>query len=477
MRFPEKGRPAEALLAELRARKHADVPWPEGRVFAYIYQADAAATRLVHDATSLYLTENGLDPASFPSMLALERDVISMALDLANARPGAVGSFTSGGTESVLLSVKTARDHAREHRPEVTRPALVLPETAHPAFFKACAYFDVRAVRVPVDAVSLCADVQAIEAAIDADTIMLAASAPSYAHGVIDPIAQIGEVAQRHRLLFHVDGCIGGMYLPFLRRLGHDIVPFDLSVPGVTQLSLDFHKFGYAAKGASSILYNDAGVRRHQIFVWSGWPGYAMVNPTMLSARSGGPLAGAWAILNYMGAEGYLRAVETTQSAVTRIREGIGRIEGLRVLGDPPANLLAFAADGFDVYAVAEEMRARRWYVQPQLSCGASPPSIHLSIGISNAPHVEAFLADLRASAAAARVASPAFSAQQIDALLPAANEPAAESLAALVSALKPDAEGLPTRMRALNTLLDRLPAEQRDRLFVEFTNQLYGAR
>lgn len=477
MRFPEKGRSSEALLAELRARKQHDLPWAEGRVFAYVYDGGPEAMRLIGEAVRLYMTENGLDPTSFPSVFELERDLIGMALDLVKARPGAAGSFTSGGTESVLLSVKTARDHAREHRPHIGKPNIILPETAHAAFFKACAYFDVKPLRVRVDPVTLRANPAAIEAAIDDDTLMLVASAPSYSHGVIDPIAEIGQIAQRHGLLFHVDCCVGGMYLPFAQRLGHDIPPFDMSVPGVTQLSMDFHKFGYAAKGASAILYNDAGLRRHQIFAWSGWTGYTIINPTVVSSRSGGSLAAAWAVMCHFGAEGYLRAVESTQRAAKRIREGIEAIDGLRVVGEARTNLLAFAADTFDVYALAEQMKARRWYVQPQLAFGPSPANIHLSIGVSNVPHVEAFLADLRTSVEAVKREQPAMTPEHIAALLPPADQPAAETIANISAALGLDSAGLPSRMDGLNNLLERMPVEQRDRLFVEFTNRLYVPR
>lgn len=477
MRFPEKGRSSEALLAELRSRKHGDLPWAEGRVFAYVYDGGPAAMRLIGEAMRLYITENGLDPTSFPSVFELERDLIAMALDLVKARPGSAGSFTSGGTESVLLSVKTARDHAREHRPHITKPNIILPETAHAAFFKACAYFDVKPVRVRVDPVSLRANPAAIEAAVTGDTIMLVASAPSYSHGVIDPIAEIGQIAQRHGLLFHVDCCVGGMYLPFARRLGYDVPPFDMSVPGVTQFSMDFHKYGYAAKGASAILYNDAALRRHQIFAWSGWTGYTIINPTIVSSRSGGSLAAAWAIVSHLGSEGYLRMVDSTQRAARRIREGIDAIDGLRVVGDARTNLLAFTADGFDIYAVAEEMKERRWYVQPQLGFGPSPANIHLSIGVSNVPHVEAFLADLQASVESVKQAQPAMTAESMAALLPPADQPVAETIANISAALGLDGVGLPARMDGLNNLLERMPAEQRDRLFIEFTNRLYVPR
>lgn len=477
MQFPQHGRTPVQVLTDLRGRKSADLPWEEGRVFAYVYDAGAIAMTLIADAQRLYMTENGLDPTAFPSVFELEREVIAMALDLLRAPAGSAGSFTSGGTESILLSVKTARDHARATRKNLQRPELVLPETAHPAFFKACAYFDVTPVRTPVNSGTLQADPAAIEQAISDQTIMLVASAPSYAHGVIDPIASIGEIAARHTLRFHVDCCVGGMYLPFAEQLGAPVEPFDFRIPGVTQMSMDFHKWGYAAKGASCVLYRDAALREHQIFAWSGWTGYTVINPTILSTRSGGPLAATWAIINYLGREGYLALAEQTQRASQQLRDGIRAIAGLRVIGSPCANLFAFASDEIDVFALAEEMKLRRWYLQPQLGFGPSPPNLHLSVGASNAPNVDALLEDLRAAVESLRKAPRALSAEQIAALLPPVDQPAAETMAQLGSAMGTDGTTLPPRMDALNNLLQRMPATQRDRLFVEFTNRLYVPR
>lgn len=477
MRFPETGRSADDILKELAARKLGDLPWAEGRVFAYVYDAGPEAMRLIGEALRMYMTENGLDPTSFPSVFELERDVIGMALDLLAAPPGAVGSFTSGGTESILLSVKTARDFARAERPQIQRPALVLPETAHPAFFKACAYFDVRPVRVPVDPASLRASPSAMEGAIDDDSIMLVGSAPSYAHGVVDPIPEIAALAQRRGLLMHVDCCVGGMYLPFAKRFGVELPSFDLSTAGVTQLSMDFHKWGYAAKGASAILYRDAALRRHQIFAWSGWTGYTVINPTMLSTRSGGPLAAAWAILTHLGMQGYLTLVKKTQDAAERIRAGVRAIDGLRILGEPRTNLFAFAADGFDIFAVAEEMKVRRWFVQPQLGFGPSPPNIHLSVGASNAPNVDALLKDLRECVDSVRRAPRTLTDEQIAQLMPPRDQSAAETIERLSAAIGSDGGALPARMDGLNNLLQRMPSDQRDALFIEFTNRLYARR
>ncbi|KPP82358.1 MAG: Sphingosine-1-phosphate lyase (SP-lyase) (SPL) (Sphingosine-1-phosphate aldolase) [Oceanicaulis sp. HLUCCA04] len=476
MPFPTKGRSADDLLAELEARKANDVRWKEGRVFAYVYDAGPEAMETVKQAYSSFLTENGLDPTSFPSCLELERDVIAMALDLQNAPASAKGSFTTGGTESILLSVKTARDHARATKPHITAPELILPETAHPAFYKACKYFDVTPVVTPVDPDGFTALPDAMEKAISDQTVMLVGSAPSYAHGVVDPIAAIGQIALKHGLLFHVDCCVGGMYLPFARKLGADIPDFDLSTPGVTQMSLDFHKWGYAAKGASCVLYTDGALRKHQIFAWSGWTGYTIVNPTMQSGRSGGPIAGAWAALNFIGEDGYLRFAKVTQEGARKICEAIHEIDGLKLLGKPPGNLLAFAAEDFDIFALSDAMKAKGWYLQPQFGFGPSPANLHISVGFVNAPNVDAMLDDLRAETARLR-ADPQYQVapHKPEDIATLADMDPAELLDSMSGVFAARSGGSGAEMRPINTLMDALPHTARDRILKEYVNRLYA--
>jgi glutamate/tyrosine decarboxylase-like PLP-dependent enzyme len=476
MTFPQTGRSSNAILSDLEGMKAHDVRWSEGRVFAYVYDAGPEAMDLLKRAYMAFLTENGLDPTSFPSCLELEREVIAMALDLHNAPPGAKGSFTSGGTESILLSVKTARDHARATRPDVTAPELLLPETAHPAFFKACAYFDIKPVVVPVDPDLFTAIPDAMAEAVTSQTIMMVGSAPSYAHGVVDPIAEMGAVAAAKGILFHVDCCVGGMYLPFARELGADVPPFDLSTPGVTQMSMDFHKWGYAAKGASCILYRDGALRRHQMFAWSGWTGYTVVNPTVLSTKSGGPIAATWAILNYLGKDGYLALARKTQAAAAKICAAVERIPGLRILGRPPGNLLAFASDTFDVFALADAMKAKGWFLQPQFGYGPSPANLHLSIGASNAPHIEAMLHDLEAEAARLS-ADPQYrpAPPPPDQIAALAAMPAADLLDSMEGLFNGADGDLPQEMRPINAMMNAMPFQARDQVLVEYMNRLYA--
>jgi len=474
MSFPTTGRPAAELLQSLRQRKQHDVPWAEGRVFAYVYDAGPEAMRLIGAALDLYKTENGLDPTAFPSLLQMENEVIGAAIDLMHGGPEARGSFTSGGTESILLSVKTARDWARANKPQITRPELLLPETAHPAFFKACKYFDVKAVTVPVDPASYRAVPERMAAAVSDATIMMGGSAPSYAHGVIDPIEHLGRIALQRGVLLHVDCCVGGMVLPFLQRMGVALPRFDLSTPGVTQMSVDFHKWGYAGKGASCILYRDGDLRRHQIFAWSGWVGYTVINPTVLSTKSGGPLAACWAALNHIGMDGYLKLVRTTQDAAERLRVGIRALPGLRIVGEPMMNLFSFSSETIDLFALAEDMKERGWFIQPQFGFSNSPANIHLSVGASNAPHVEAFLADLADCVRDARPASAAAPKLPSQALALLAQPMSAALLEQLKAAIGLAGEGLPARMDPINHLLNALPAPLRDALLIEYIHDLY---
>lgn len=475
MTMPEHGRDADAIITELKNRQHKDLNWRDGRVFSYVYDAGPEAMSLLKEAFNMYMTENGLDPTTFPSAMELEKDVIAMAIDLLNGGAEAEGTFTSGGTESLLLSVKTARDYARENRPQITEPELLLPETAHASFFKACHYFGLKAVVVPVHPETFAADPVAMEAAITANTVMMVGSTPSYAHGIIDPIEELGQVALRNDILFHVDACVGGMYLPFAKELGHDIPNFDLSVPGVTQLSIDFHKLGYAAKGASAILYKHGQMmRRHQYFAWSGWSGYSVINPTVMSTKSAGPVAACWAIMNKLGKAGYLELVQATQAAAIDIRQAIRAIPQLKLLGDAKVNLVAFSSSKIDVFKLAEAMKKRDWYIQPQFAFGASPANVHLTISKGNLAKYQEFLQDLRECCSQLDTddAKPASQElpEEISAMLA---EPSPELFTQLAELF--GGGGELDNMDEINNLLNAMPHGIRDQLISAFVNRMFS--
>jgi glutamate/tyrosine decarboxylase-like PLP-dependent enzyme len=367
-----------------------DARWQDGKTWSLVYDAGEALTDFLKEAYSLFFSENGLNPMAFPSLKRFEAEVVSMTASLLGGSEQTAGNMTSGGTESILMAVKTAREWARSHRPGDDVPEMILPITAHPAFEKAAHYFSVRPVHVPVDG-DYRVEVEAVKRAITPRTILLVGSAPSYPQGVIDPIPELAGLAREHGLLCHVDACVGGFMLPFVRRLGYRVPDFDLSVPGVTSLSVDLHKYGYSAKGASVVLYHDRALRRHQFFVYTGWPGGIYASPTIAGTRPGGAIAAAWAAMNYLGAEGYLEIADTVMKTVTRLRQGIAAIEGVHVLGDPAMSILALASDERNIYEIGDELAERGWYLDRQ----HLPASLHLTVTPAHAAVADQFLADL----------------------------------------------------------------------------------
>lgn len=476
MRIPTTGLDRKALFAELESYRADDVSWRDGRTWAYVYDPGPEAEAVIKEAFTAYLGENGLDPTAFPSALRLENDVVRMAARHLHGGDQVVGSFTSGGTESLILAVKAARDRARDRRPEIVRPELVLPETAHASFQKAAHYLGLTPVIVPVDPETFCADPAAMAAAITDDTVMMVGSAVSYAHGVVDPIVELAEIAAGRALWFHVDGCIGGFMLEYLEQLGEAVPRFDFRVPGVTSISMDLHKYAFAAKGASTLLYADPADRRYQLYACSNWSGYTMINTTMQSTRSAGPIAGAWAALMFIGDDGYLEMARQVRDATRRIVAGIEAVPDLRVLGRPDMNLVAFTSDTVSVFHVADEMKARGWYVQPQLAYSSSPANIHLSINPASVRWVDDMLADLATSVEAAR-ALPSGALGQAIADEFAGIDPDDvddDTVLGLLALADVDNASLPGRMADVNEVLDALPLQLRERLLVEYLNILY---
>ncbi len=397
-RLPETGMPKEQVLAAMRAAKGEDINWREGKAFSLVYHAGVEAADLLRQAYNIFLSENALNPTAFPSLRRFETDVISMTAHLLGGDERVVGNMTSGGTESILMAVKTARDWARARHPRIKHPQMILPLTAHPAFEKAAHYFCVKAVRTPVGD-DFRADVEAAAQAITGDTVLMVGSAPSYPQGVIDPIADLAAVAKGKGILFHVDACMGGFMLPFVRRAGYPVPDFDFSVPGVTSISVDLHKFGYAAKGASVILYANREIRRHQLFAYTDWSGGIYASPTMTGTRPGGAIAAAWAIMNHLGEAGYTAMAEAVMDATVKIRQGVDRIKGIHVLGDPEMSVFALASDEANIYDIGDEMALRGWYLERQ----QFPPCLHMTVNYRHVEMVDAFLQDLSIAVAAAR--------------------------------------------------------------------------
>jgi len=399
MRLPRNGRPADDVLAQLDALQSNDVDWKSGRAFSLAYHAGADVLALASDALARYQSTNALNAAAFPSLRTLQSEVVAMVADLLHGGSEAAGFMTSGGTESILLAVKAARNRGRTRG--ITAPAMVLPTSAHAAFEKGAEYFGVRSVRVPVRD-DFTADARAMADAITADTVLLVASAPSYPQGVIDPVAEIAALAQARDINCHVDACMGGIILPMLERLGRPLPPFDFRVPGVTSMSVDLHKYGYTAKGASVIVHRNKALRKQQTFFTDNWLGGLYASSGLLGTKSGGPIAAAWAVMQYLGEDGYLRLTATAREATEALIAGLRAMPGVRILGEPAATLVAFTFEDADAFAVGDVLARRGWVVDQQ----QPPRSLHCTVNAVHRPVIAEFLTALQAAVAEVRAAA-----------------------------------------------------------------------
>jgi sphinganine-1-phosphate aldolase len=392
VKLPTEGKTRADVMASLERSMAGDLAWNEGRTFSLVYGVGAEHLRLLQEAYSLFMATNGLGAGRiFKSLSTLEGELVSMSAELLGGAD-CPGNVTSGGSESIILGVRAAQERARAERPQITRPELVLPASAHPAFDKAAHIFGIRNVRTPITK-DYVADVQAMADAVNENTIGLVASAPNYPFGTIDPVTAIAEIARRHALHLHVDACVGGFALPFLRKLGQPIPPFDFGVPEVSTISADLHKYGFAARGTSLILYRDQTLQRRVGFKLDDWSGGPYRTPTMAGSRPGGMIAAAWAVFQHYGEAGFLELNRTMLDTSQRLRRGIEAIPGFHVLGDPAMYVWGFASDAIDVMAVADAMAERRWYLGRQLT---TPPSLHVVLTPIHAPVVDGFLRDLR---------------------------------------------------------------------------------
>ncbi|MBI5825299.1 MAG: aspartate aminotransferase family protein [Chloroflexi bacterium] len=463
--FPTTGKSKDEVLAAMRAARDHDVQWQRGRAFSLVYHAGKDVDDLLKEASLLFFSENGLNPTAFPSLRKFETEIVAMAASLLGGDDNAAGTVTSGGTESLLMTVKTARDWARKHRPEIKLPEMILPITGHPAFEKAAEYFGVKAVHISVRA-DCRADAESARRAVTANTILMIGSAPAYPHGVVDPIRELAAIALEHGILFHTDACVGGFMLPFVRKLGYSVPDFDLSVPGVTSISADLHKYAYAAKGASVILYKSAELRRHQMFVHTDWPGGIYPSPSMGGTRPGAPIAAAWAVLNYLGESGYLEMTDLVMKAARRLQEGVNATPGLKVVSNPEMSVFAIGsnpstrfASGLDVYSLADELTKRNWHLDRQ----QFPPTLHMTVQFGHVDVVAEFLSDL--SDAANAIRKPSFEKTVNAWLIKIANvlvrilpEAWVTSLMEKVSGLMGGGGGLPSKMAPMYGLIGSLP-------------------
>ncbi len=400
--LPTRGTDWSTLEKRMHEMGEGDVDWRSGRAAVYVFHAGEDVLRVAKEAYALYQSENGLGPAAFPSLARMEREVLDMGLDLLHAPEGACGNLTSGGTESILMAVKTCRDQAAARGVDTVGAELVVPWSAHLAFDKAAGYLGLKIVRVPL-AGDYRADVGAMADAVTDRTLMVVGSAPCFPYGLIDPIDALSDLALERGLWLHVDACVGGYFNGFARMNGVSVESFDFELPGVASISADLHKYGYAAKGASTIFHRSEAQREHQVFECDSWPAGRMRTPTAAGTRPGGAIAGAWAVMNYLGVEGYREKARMVCAAREKIEQAVEAIPELAVIAPAKLGLIAYGmAEGcsdFGIFDVWSRLKDRGWFT----GVVTEPPGIHLMLSPAHLAVVDDYVADLEAVVAEVR--------------------------------------------------------------------------
>ena len=401
--IPEKGRDKDDIFNELSAMaEEENAKWKTGQVSGTFYHAGDEHRAFLNKVFSLFSHENTLQFDLCPSMFKMESEIISMTAKMLNAdavqahnpQDEVCGTVTSGGTESILMAMKAYRDWARADK-GIAEPEIIMPHTAHPAFDKAGKYFGLKMVHIPVSAPDFRVDPRAVEAQINANTAAIVGSAGNYPYGLIDPLEKLSDLALKHDIGMHVDGCLGGFIFPWIEKLGYDIPPFDFRLAGVTSMSADTHKYGFALKGTSVVLYRNNIFRRHQYFNVPDWPGGMYASPTAAGSRSGGLTAATWASLVYLGEEGYLKAAGSIMAVADKIKAGIQAIPELKLIGDPTF-VISFLSDEVDVFLINDFMNTKGW----RFNVLQLPPALHFCITMPQTfadDVAERFLQDLHA--------------------------------------------------------------------------------
>lgn len=391
--LPKKGLPKGEILAKMRTWYDKEkAQWHEGWVSGAVYHGGDEHIELQNEAFAMFAISNPLHPDVWPSVMQMEAEVCSMTAHMVNGgRASVCGTMTSGGTESILMATKSHRQWAYETM-GITMPEVVAPETAHAAIDKACELLGIRLVKVPVDPVSFKVDPRTLKRYLTSDTIMIYSSAPQYPHGVIDPIEELSAIAKRHGCGLHVDCCLGGFVLPFARRLGYAIPKFDFELEGVTSMSCDTHKYGYAAKGTSVVLYATKELRQHQYFTYPAWPGGLYATPSTPGSRPGALIACTWASLVAVGDEGFMEATDTIMKAQARIKQAVRETDGVHLMGDPVAMIVALGSSRFNIYNLADKMHHKGW----SLNSLQNPPCLHICVTLRTVEAQDRFISDLR---------------------------------------------------------------------------------
>ena len=402
----------------------------------------------------MFMDKTMLDFTTFPSLLKMENDVVGMAASLLNGDERTVGSFTYGGTESIMLALKAARDKFQKEKGKDVVPELVIPATGHPAFWKSSEYLGYRVLRAKLDD-ELRVDVDHVSELVSEKTAIIVGSAPNYPFGMVDDIKALSDIAVDTGVWLHVDACLGGFSLLFFRMLGEKVPDFDFSLEGVSSISADFHKYGFSPRGASVVLYREAKLREGQIFVMASWPGYPLVNTAVLSTRSAGTLAAAWAVIKYLGKEGYLKLAEKMLYAKRKLIEGLPRM-GLELIGKPEGSVLAFTSDDVNLFDVSSLMAEMGWYVQSQPGSRhlGFPRSLHFSVNPGHADVIDAFLEDMRRAVEKARKDYPDVSSFDLSKLGFGKGE-------------------IPENMELISELIHSIPPEVVENVFRQVINEL----
>ncbi|KAK9813985.1 hypothetical protein WJX73_007983 [Symbiochloris irregularis] len=400
--LPRQGEAPDKVLKRLRHKEGKDVRFPDGKstVSGTLYLAGDDHKRLLNSVYSEFAHTNPMHGDVFPSVRRMEAEVVNMTASLLGGGGDSevCGAMTSGGTESILTAVKASRDYMRFTK-GIRRPEMIIGRSAHAAFFKAASYFNIRLIRLDLDKDHRLSPA-AVKRAITSNTVLVVASSPGFPHGIMDPVPELAKITHKRGICLHSDACLGGFVLPFVRKRGqHHVPPFDFSVPGVTSMSVDTHKFGMAHKGTSVVLYRNADIRRHQYTGVTEWSGGLYISPGFAGSRSGALIATAWAALVHMGLDGYMKLTDDIMKASKRFEEGVRHTEGLEVVGEPSMSVVAFKASkgGPDIYKVNDLMSRRGWHLSPL----QFPPALHMCFTAQHVDTIDSLLEDLQECVAA----------------------------------------------------------------------------
>jgi len=390
-KIPKTGIDEKDLFEYMENSMHSDIDWRSGKTFGAIYYPGEKYSKAISKAYLKYMHENAFDPQLFSSILTMENELVQQTASLFSSNQKLFGNLTSGGTESIFLSLLSARNWSNKQK-TIKNPEVILSSSAHPAFLKAMNFLKIKPVIVPTKK-DFNLNLNGFKEAINQNTILLVASAPAYPTGMIDPISELSILALENKLLLHVDACIGGFLLSYLKKCNYNIPPFDFNLDGVSSLSVDLHKYAYAPKGSSVLLYRNDELRKQQFSVYPNWEGGIYGSTSFLGTKPGGIVAASWFALNHIGENGYIELTQKTMSATKVIYDFIQKSEHLSLIGNPIMSLIAFHSEKYDIYHIADELSNLGWYIGRL----QNPRGIHLVVSQIHADGAaENFIADLQ---------------------------------------------------------------------------------